>query len=381
LLYSDYYSGKYVQKIAASGNNGIDWVQFIIDTIEVSGWLSLRNDLPRVIANDAGYVYFFYYVNQNDRDTSGIYLYQFNSGYKKIDINIPHARYEYAIAPFVMTKNNVDHIYVAYYIDSSFYCIHSTDFGNTFSGPSKMFDLFLMWPPGYMVPKFQVDNSGKMYFYYFKEEHNFPMEFGKKHLVRTSTDDGLTWSEPILIDTNMLPIGFEIVGNKFVKYYNEDGNLYMQVSLDLINWSDKIRINTVDSTAISTVPAAVPYNDKIAFAWKDTRTGHDEIFYRLMDLETNVESETIPQDFVLYQNYPNPFNPVTNISFKIKNRALTTLKIYDLFGREVKVLVDQILEPNFYSYTFDGSNLSSGVYYYELTSNNSKITKKMLLLK
>jgi hypothetical protein len=100
-----------------------------------------------------------------------------------------------------------------------------------------------------------------------------------------------------------------------------------------------------------------------------------------MDVETNVESETIPQDFVLYQNYPNPFNPVTNISFKIKNRALTTLKIYDLFGREVKVLVDQILEPNFYSYTFDGSNLSSGVYYYKLTSNNSKITKKMLLLK
>ncbi|MFZ4590839.1 MAG: T9SS type A sorting domain-containing protein, partial [Ignavibacteria bacterium] len=90
-----------------------------------------------------------------------------------------------------------------------------------------------------------------------------------------------------------------------------------------------------------------------------------------------------PNLYALYQNYPNPFNPVTKIKFDIPNirQSVVTLKIFDVMGREVQTLVNESLQPGTYETTFDGSNLTSGVYFYQLTSGNYKETKKLLLLK
>jgi len=88
-----------------------------------------------------------------------------------------------------------------------------------------------------------------------------------------------------------------------------------------------------------------------------------------------------PGNFTLYQNYPNPFNPVTNLGFGISKSGFVTLKVYDVLGNEVAVLVNENKAPGYYNIQFDGSNLSSGVYYYRLESSGFVQTKRMMLLK
>lgn len=94
-------------------------------------------------------------------------------------------------------------------------------------------------------------------------------------------------------------------------------------------------------------------------------------------------SSYVPVLYSLYQNYPNPFNPVTKIKFDIPftRQSVVSLKIFDVMGREIQTLVNESLQPGTYETTFDGSNLTSGVYFYQLTSGNYKETKKLLLLK
>jgi hypothetical protein len=88
-----------------------------------------------------------------------------------------------------------------------------------------------------------------------------------------------------------------------------------------------------------------------------------------------------PAEFVLYDNYPNPFNPTTNIRFKIANPGFVSLKVYDVFGREVATLVNDNKSAGSYTVKFDAINLASGTYFYRLESGDFRQIKKMLLLK
>ena len=88
-----------------------------------------------------------------------------------------------------------------------------------------------------------------------------------------------------------------------------------------------------------------------------------------------------PGAFTLYQNYPNPFNPITNLEFEISKLEFVSLKVYDILGNEVAILVNEKKSPGSYKVEFDGSDLSSGVYYYRLEAGNGLMTKKMLLVK
>jgi len=94
-----------------------------------------------------------------------------------------------------------------------------------------------------------------------------------------------------------------------------------------------------------------------------------------------IVSEETPVRFVLHQNYPNPFNPVTQIQFSVLKTVNVKLTVYDILGNEVQTLVNEAFKPGEYRITFDGSNLSSGTYYYKLTAGNFSETKKMLLIK
>lgn len=89
----------------------------------------------------------------------------------------------------------------------------------------------------------------------------------------------------------------------------------------------------------------------------------------------------VPVGFTLMQNYPNPFNPVTNISYSINTRWFVTLKVYDLFGKEVAVLADGEKMPGNYNVKFDASALSSGMYLYVLKAGASSETRKLILMK
>jgi photosystem II stability/assembly factor-like uncharacterized protein len=97
-------------------------------------------------------------------------------------------------------------------------------------------------------------------------------------------------------------------------------------------------------------------------------------------------TDEIPEKYSLSQNYPNPFNPVTKIKFDIKKEyrsqeSEVKLSIYDILGRKIEDLVNEKLQPGSYEVTFDGSNLPSGVYFYQLRTGDYVETKKMLLIK
>jgi hypothetical protein len=103
---------------------------------------------------------------------------------------------------------------------------------------------------------------------------------------------------------------------------------------------------------------------------------------RLVAGPTSVGDENnVITNYYLYQNYPNPFNPSTRIKFQIPNRALVTLKIFDVLGNEVGVLVNREMETGSYEVEFHASNLPSGIYFYQLKAGNYTETKKMILLK
>lgn len=96
----------------------------------------------------------------------------------------------------------------------------------------------------------------------------------------------------------------------------------------------------------------------------------------------SVDDNTIPlKYFSLKQNYPNPFNPVTFIDFYLPKRTWVQLKIYDLLGNEITELVNEEKEAGNHQIVFDGSKLSSGIYFYNLFANGYQETKKMALIK
>jgi hypothetical protein len=103
---------------------------------------------------------------------------------------------------------------------------------------------------------------------------------------------------------------------------------------------------------------------------------------------TVINSNTTPFSYSLFQNYPNPFNPTTKIKFDIQKQSFVKMHIFDILGREVSKPVEEIKLPGSYIVDFDGSNLSSGIYFCKLTVKDPagrKIIfssiKKMLLVK
>ncbi len=95
----------------------------------------------------------------------------------------------------------------------------------------------------------------------------------------------------------------------------------------------------------------------------------------------NDPSVNIPNQFMLEQNYPNPFNPSTVIKFSIPKSGNVKLVVSDILGKEVTVLFDGVKTAGNYQVEFDGSKLSSGIYFYSISSGEFKETKKMLLIK
>jgi len=88
-----------------------------------------------------------------------------------------------------------------------------------------------------------------------------------------------------------------------------------------------------------------------------------------------------PAKYSLSQNYPNPFNPVTKISFELPEKSFVTMKIYDITGKEISVLVNDYKEAGRHEVQWDGSRLASGVYFYRITAQNYSAIKRMLMIK
>lgn len=92
-------------------------------------------------------------------------------------------------------------------------------------------------------------------------------------------------------------------------------------------------------------------------------------------------NEEIPAEFKLSQNYPNPFNPNTTIRYSVPELSKVNISIYNILGEKVTELVNMEQVPGNYEVNFDASKYSSGTYFYTLSSSNTRVTKKMVLLK
>ncbi len=89
----------------------------------------------------------------------------------------------------------------------------------------------------------------------------------------------------------------------------------------------------------------------------------------------------VPGAFSLFQNYPNPFNPTTIIGYRLRESGFVSLKIYDILGNEVSVLVNEMKAPGKYQVEFNASTLPSGIYFYTIIQGNNRATTKMQLIK
>ncbi len=135
-------------------------------------------------------------------------------------------------------------------------------------------------------------------------------------------------------------------------------------------------------------------NSNKDYSFTDSRlTSGLEYYYRLKQIDTdgqyeysNEVSVTLSIDsYSLYQNYPNPFNPTTTINFSLPEEALVKLKIWDILGNEIAVLVNERLSPGNYEAIFNisstRSGVPSGVYFYSLEAGGFSLRKKMIIIK
>ncbi len=153
---------------------------------------------------------------------------------------------------------------------------------------------------------------------------------------------------------------------------NVDNLIINDVVTDTFYYSPMLEVNTIYSWRVSA------FNNVGSSGWTDVtkfKTAQDTI------LSVNNKNSNIPKEYYVEQNYPNPFNPTTVISFGLPKSGITTLKVYNILGQEVAVLVNEYLDAGNYKFEFNGNALASGMYVYRLQSQNYVSIRKMLLLK
>ncbi|MEO8209052.1 MAG: T9SS type A sorting domain-containing protein [bacterium] len=163
---------------------------------------------------------------------------------------------------------------------------------------------------------------------------------------------------------------------------SELNNSGFDIERRLIN-SEWSRVGNVEGHGTVTSPQNYTFTDRGLTIGKYN--------YRLKQIDINGNFEYfnlsneigigVPSKYDLSQNYPNPFNPATKISYDLPVDGKVSLKIFDMTGREVATLVNDVQTAGYYTINYNAISLSSGVYFYTITSNNFVATKKMILVK
>jgi hypothetical protein len=217
------------------------------------------------------------------------------------------------------------------------------------------------WSPGIRVnqdplnngkiqyfPALEIDSTGGINILFY-DDRNTTSDSAEVWLARSS-DGGNSWKEQLVSDHRFKPK--PIVGGAS----NYQG----------------------DHIALTSS------GNKLYALWMDDFSGIYQIWMKILDLNilTVKDNSPLNLNFKLNQNFPNPFNPETNITFAIPKRSYTTLKVYDMLGKEKAVLMNGELDSGVHSVKFiPGRYFPSGVYIYKLQSGNYSSSKKLILIK
>lgn len=191
--------------------------------------------------------------------------------------------------------------------------------------------------------------------------------------IYKTTNSGVNWT---LLDSNSNvrytsinfkndAFGLATTQNGIIKVTSTGGNQWIDYSRFISS------ISTSSSVDIQFIGENQTYISGLGFIY----------FNKDFTTKLTTQENQVVTNFLLHQNYPNPFNPVTKINFSIPTTQFTVLKVYNSLGQVISTLVNEQLQPGSYEYTFDGSGLASGVYFYRLEAGEFLEAKRMLLIK
>ncbi len=365
-----------------SFDGGDTWTDpVLLDTVVLgSTYDNIAYNIPSVDFDDHGNFYALWKVHENNIVSNAVFLSKNFGTAIRID-NPDNDGFISALALTVSYDGNIGISYARTENGSvKFYLVSSTD-GDNFTEETLIKDEGATFVSGDDFTKaFLFDDETGYYIYTTFDE-------APSMLLKQPSSD--TWDYIGVIDNdNYNYIAFYCDGDLGKLRYDDNTSSIKLWAYDAINntWVGDYSV-TDENAQINYAGAFLDADytpEYVATAWRDFRTGNEEIFYSLSSkpLFPRVDQEPgIPNEFVLQQNYPNPFNPTTKIKYSIPTAQFVTLTVYNELGQEVAVLVSEYQHQGNYSTDFDASNLASGIYFYTLRAGNFVASKKMMLIK
>jgi photosystem II stability/assembly factor-like uncharacterized protein len=369
--------------IIKTTNGGDNW--FIIFTYIPTG---VNTYLSKILFanNNTGF------VSTND---AGDFFKTTNAGINWIDYQVPVVAYDFSVinADTLLHVNNTGFgpgVYISTNGALNWQGISTTQVNNIY-----MFNKNIGFSLGNNMWK--TTNGGVNWFVIPGESYQdikfFDTSKGWKtygtNILEVTTNGGLNWTPQQLPNishtftgTNLNIVNKDTVWMVGAAYF-PSAPIYKTTNGG-INWSYQIP----DSLYPVYIYNYINFiNSKIGWSYSNTSSfeihtkvgGNDTSFFTLV---RNNKITSIPKDCILFQNYPNPFNPITNIKFQMLKHGFVEIKIFDITGKLVKVLINEKLYSGEYSAKFDAGELPSGIYFYSLYIDGLKVdTKKAILLK
>ena len=288
-------------------------------------------------------------VNENAFDVNGISGYIVDKANLRVK-DLPHI----AIDKSGSSRNNWIYIITAQKglapsgNDPDIILNRSSDSGKTWSSGIRVNQDALNNGKYQYFPAIHVDDGGGVNVLYYNDRNTTTDSVGV--FLSRSIDGGTTWKDFQISDHNFKPsqIPGMVVGYQ----------------------GDNISLSSVGNT--------------LHAFWMDNSTGIYQIWSSQIEISTlgvDDNLQVIPAQVELFQNFPNPFNPGTVISYKLKVKSYASLKVFDILGKEVANLVNEVKQAGYYSATWNASNFPSGIYFYKLSTDDGVKVKKMLYLR
>jgi hypothetical protein len=263
------------------------------------------------------------------------------------------------------------------------------------------------------LPQIAVDRSGGnrngWVYIVTTEFNNSPAGSDPDIILHRSTDGGISWSAGIKVNQDQ-------INNGKIQYFpainvDDDGGINILFYDDRNTTSDSTDIflahstnggnswgeYSIKSSRFKPKPilggssnyqgdhiGLISVGQKLFAFWMADYTGIYQAWLAIIDrnlLSVEFPGEKPANNFSLYQNFPNPFNPSTTIKYSIGLESLVQLKVFDILGNEISILVNEIKSAGEYSIEFNANKLSAGVYFYNLKAGSYSEMKKLVLLK